>query len=153
MLSRITFLVPMFLILTATASAGPKIDPGFYGFWVLEVEKSDFGNSEKPKAGLVNWSENGWVFAVSDTSGGIYADAVEIKRGCTLIGVPSDFSCEVKIITSTHLRLWLREGADTRRQADIELVDKDTTRTTHRVTPAHRPSYVETTIWHRQSNH
>jgi hypothetical protein len=40
-----------------------------------------------------------------------------------------------------------------RRVGDIELVDSNTTRTTHRVTPAEGAPYVETTVWRRDSGY
>lgn len=92
------------------------------------------------------------AFAISNGGGGLYADAVVTKGGGALIGVPSDYSCEIRSIAAPHLKFWLRQGTVVLREGDIELIDKDTTRTTHRVTAKGEPPYSETTIWHRQAD-
>jgi hypothetical protein len=84
------------------------------------------------------------------SDGQLYADAAATDHGCMLIGVPSDFSCEVSIVAPQHILLKLKQGEVVRRIGDIELIDKNTTRTTHRVTPRDGWSYVEKTIWERE---
>jgi hypothetical protein len=137
------------LLIPATAF-GQRLDPALYGVWALNVEKSDFGAGPKPKKGQVNWTAHGWVFALVTGDGRLYADGVATDHGCTLIGVPSEYSCEIKILTPRHLRLTLKQASAIRRVGDIELVDKNTTKTTHRVTPAQGAAYVEKTIWERE---
>jgi hypothetical protein len=70
-------------------------------------------------------------------------------NGCTMIGVPSDYSCQIELLTPRHLRFTMKQGGTVRRVGDIELLDKNTTKTTHRVTPSDGKPYVETTIWER----
>ena len=91
------------------------------------------------------------MFAIVTPGGGIYADAVMTDHGCTLIGVPSEYSCQLDVLTPRHLRFTMKQGGGVRRVGDIELLDKDTTKTTHRVTPRDGESYTETTIWERES--
>ena len=103
------------------------------------------------KAGHVSWTEHGWVFAII-TQGGIYADAVMTDNGCTLIGVSSEYSCGIEVLGPRHLRLTMKQAGAVRRIGDIELLDKNTTKTTHRVTPKDGEPYTETTIWERESD-
>ena len=58
-------------------------------------------------------------------------------------------SCEVTVVTPRHVRLRLLQGKAVRRVGDIELLDSNTTRTIHHVTPADGAPFTETTIWHR----
>jgi hypothetical protein len=129
-----------------------QIDPGFKGFWTLNVEKSDFGNRPKAKAGFVNWGEHGWAFAVVNAEGRLYTDAVLTDHACVFIGfAPADTSCQVDVVAPRHMRLTMKRGAEDERIGDIELLEDGLTRTTHHVTPAHGTPYVETTIWEKQS--
>jgi len=127
------------------------MDTQLRGEWNLNVNKSKFGPGPVPKAGHVSWTEHGWVFAII-TPGGIYADAVMTDNGCTLIGVPSEYSCGIEVLAPRHLRLTMKQAGTVRRVGDIELLDKNTTKTTHRVTPKNGEAYTETTIWERESN-
>lgn len=127
------------------------MDPGLRGFWTLNVEQSSFGSVDaKPKSGLVNWSENGFVFSVVNGDGSLYADAVVLDTHCKMIGVPASYSCDFKVVTPHHTQLTIRDGSSVRRVADIELISDNTTRTVHHVTPASGKPYDETTIWERQ---
>jgi hypothetical protein len=144
-------IIAITLLLTSAAASGQQIDPALRGVWKLNVAKSDFGPWPKPKMGQVNWTEHGWVFALVTADGRMYADGAMTDRGCTLIGVPGDYSCEVKVVTPRRVHLTLRQGSAVRRVGDIELLDKNTTRTTHRVTPAQGAPYVEKTIWEREA--
>jgi hypothetical protein len=83
--------------------------------------------------------------------GGIYTDGVMTDHGCTLIGVPADHSCAIEVVSPRHVRITLRQGAAVRRVGDIELLDRNTTRAIHRVTPADGKPYVEKTIWEREA--
>jgi hypothetical protein len=143
-------LVVFALLLTAATASAQRIDPAFYGTWALNVAKSDFGGEPKPKMGQVNWTEHGWVFALVTGDGRLYADGTVVDRGCTLIGVPAEYSCEITVVTPHHVRFTLRQGSVVRRVGDIELVDKNTTKTTHHVTPERGAPSVETTIWARE---
>ena len=142
--------IPLALWFAAATSSKHQIDAGLQGYWILSVEKSDFGSNPKPKMGAVNWTERGWAFAIVTADGSLYTDAVAIDDGCKLIGVSAGHSCQVKVFTPQHLQITLRQGAAVRRVGDIELIDKNTTKTTHRVTPANGAPYVEKTIWERQ---
>jgi quercetin dioxygenase-like cupin family protein len=139
----------LWFVLIATPVFGQQIDPGLRGFWALNIDKSDFSGRPKPKMGLVNWGEHGWTFAIVTADGRLYADSVGTDHGCTLIGVFSDFSCEVEVVTPRHVRLKMRQGEVVRRVGDIELLDHGTTQTTHNVTPANGAPYVEKTIWEK----
>ena len=68
------------------------------------------------------WTEHGWVFAII-TPAGIYADAVMTDNGCTLIGVPSEYSCCIEILSPRHLRLTMKQAGAVSRVGDIELLD------------------------------
>ena len=138
------------VLIAATPTLSQQIDPGFRGFWTLNVDKSDFGSRAKPKTGLVNWGEHGWTFAILTPDGRMYADAVQTDHGCTLIGVFTDFSCEVELVTPRHVRLTMKQGEVVRRVGDIKLLDDGTTQTIHHVTSANGASYVEKTIWEKQ---
>lgn len=143
-------IVSVAALLTPVTAPRPQMDPALRGIWTLSVEKSDFAGQPRPKMGQVNWTEHGWVFALVNADGALYADAAMTDGGCTLIGVSSDYSCEVKVVTPRHVQLTLWQGAVVRRIGDIEMIDKNTTRTTHRVTPSDGPPYVEKTIWERE---
>ena len=142
-------LAPIMMLLIVTTAFGQKMDPALRGFWTLNVEKSDFSGQPKPKMGLVNWGEHGWTFTILTSDGDLYSDGVATDRGCVLIGMSSRNSCEIKIITPRHLRFTLKEGTVVRRVGDIELLDNNTTQTTHRVTPSDGAPYVEKTIWEK----
>jgi len=124
------------------------MDPQLRGRWTLDVQKSDFGTDPKPKMGQVNWTDHGWVFAIVFADGGLYADGVVTDQGCSLIGV-SRYTCSFQVVTPKHVRVTLREGASIRRVGDIELLDANTTKVVHHVTPAEGTPHVETTIWKR----
>jgi hypothetical protein len=66
-----------------------------------------------------------------------------------LLGVAADYTCRITVITPQHVRITLSQGTTTRRVGEIELVDSNTTRATHHVTPASGAPYTETTIWLR----
>ena len=138
------------LLFAATSLLSQQIDPALRGVWRLDVEQSDFGGGPKPKMGQVNWTTHGWVFAIVTGDGQLYADGVVIDRGCTLVGVPTDYSCDVKVVTPRHVQLTLKQGTAVRRVGDIELLDKNTTRAIHHVTPAEGPPSIEKTIWQRE---
>ena len=114
------------------------------------MEQSDFGGGPKPKMGQVNWTTHGWVFAIITGDGQLYADSVVIDRGCTLVGVPSDYSCDVKVVTPRHVQLTLKQGTAVRRVGDIELLDKNTTRAHSSRNPRRRaPVYRENNMAER----
>jgi len=140
------------MLISAKTGHSQQFDSGFKGFWALNVEKSDFGNRPKAKAGFVNWGEHGWTFAVVSADGKLYADAVQTDKGCVFIGLaPADLSCQVAIIAPKHVRLTMKRGAAVERIGDIELLEDGTTRTTHHVTPMQGEPYVETTVWEKKS--
>ena len=139
------------VLLLALPLFGQQMDAGFRGEWNLHVGKSTFGSGSAPKSGHVSWTEHGWVFAIVTPGGGVYADAVITDNGCAMIGVSSQYSCQLEVLTPRHLRFTMKQGADVRRVGEIELLDKDTTKTTHRVTPKDGEPYTETTIWERES--
>jgi hypothetical protein len=141
------------LCCTAPVAEAQQLDPALRGVWSLDVAKSDFGGEAAPKMGQVNWTEHGWVFVLLSADNHLYADGAVTDHGCTLIGVSSDFSCEVKVVSPRHVRLRLLQGPAVRRIGDIELVDSNTTRTTHHVTPAEGAPYVETTLWRRDASY
>jgi hypothetical protein len=89
------------------------------------------------------------VFALVFANGYVYADAVVTDNGCTLLGVTADYTCRITVITPLHVRITLSQASTIRRVGDIELVDSNTTRATHHVTPASGIPYTETTIWLR----
>ena len=127
------------------------LDPKMRGMWALDTARSQFGGPyPAPKSGLVNWTEHGWVFALGTADGSVYADGAVIDQGCILVGVPSPHTCEVQVVTPTHVHLIMRDGARIDREGDIELVDDNTQRTVHRVTPSTGAPYTETTIWTRR---
>ncbi len=126
-----------------------SIDPQFYGYWSLNVQKSEYGKGPPPRMGQVNWGEHGWTFALVTADGRLYADGVSTDQTCHLIGFFSADTCEIEIVSPRHIRFILREGKAIRRVGDIELLDDGTTRTTHRITPAQGPAYVDRTIWEK----
>ena len=138
-------------LLIAAAASAQRMDPALRGVWKLNVAKSDFGPWPKPKMGQVSWTEHGWVFALVTADGGIYQDGIVTDHGCILIGVPADYSCEVRVVAPRHVHLTLRQGPAVRRVGDIELLDKNTTRAAHQVTPADGKPFVEKTIWEREA--
>jgi hypothetical protein len=124
-----------------------------YGMWTLDVAHSVFGGPYPPPiTGKVNWTANGWAFALSFDDGGIYTDAAYTDDGCSLVGVSNSWSCYIEAITPTHVRLIVRDGSRVDRTADIELVDNDTERAVHRVTPSEGAAYTETTLWKRDKS-
>jgi hypothetical protein len=126
-----------------------QIDPAFRGVWSLNVGKSDFGGRPKPKMEQLNWTERGWAFAMVRADGGLYADASVIDRDCKMIGVESDYSCEVNVVTRRHVRFTFKQGPVILRTVEIELLENGNLETTHTVTPANGAPYVEKMIWER----
>jgi hypothetical protein len=111
----------------------------------------DFGGGPKPKMGLVNWTEHGWVVAILTANGELYSDGVITDHGCALIGIQSDLSCTFEVKTPKHVVFTLKQGDTVRRVGDIELVDKNTTLTTHHVTPSKGTPFIEKTVCERES--
>src|SRR5262245_36280145 len=132
---RLLPLILFFSTITLALSQKPDFDPSFRGTWKLNLDRSDFGGSEKLKSGTVRWTEHGWVFAIVLPNGEIYADGVSLDHGCTLIGVESGITCELRTLSPQHVRLTTMQNGKALRVGDIELVDKNTTKTTHRVSP------------------
>jgi hypothetical protein len=139
----------MALGLLAHPGEAQRIDPALRGNWSLNVARSTFGPDGVPSAGTVRWTEHGWVLALVFGGGYVYADAVLTDHGCALIGVSPDYTCRLDVVTPTHVRFTLRQAGSVRRVGDIELVDSNTTRATHHVSPASGASYTETAIWLR----
>ena len=129
--------------------AAQQVNPALHGNWTLNVARSTFGPDGAPTAGTVRWTEHGWVLALVFAGGYVYADAVITDNGCALIGVSADYTCSLTPIAPEHIRFTLRQGGAVRRVGDIELVDSNTTRTTHRVTPVSGAPFTETTFWLR----
>ena len=149
---QIQQLVVALLLVTGFQSlCAEQLDSALLGNWTLDVSRSNFGPDGIPSSGVVRWTEHGWVLAMIFPSGYVYADAVVTDRGCTLIGVPVDYTCTIDLVTPLHVRFILKQGPNIRRVGDIELLDKNTTRTVHRVTPASGSPYTETTIWNRDA--
>jgi hypothetical protein len=144
-------LTAMLLCSLAHTASALEINQGFLGDWTLDLKKSAFGPDGAPVSGMVSWTEHGWVFAMGFEGGSVYADAVSTDEGCVLIGVPSDYQCTIEVVTANHIRFTLKQGSTVRRVGEIELTDPNTTRTTHRVTPAKGAPYIETTIWVRNA--
>lgn len=140
----------VFLLLTGSLAFGQQMDPGLRGVWRPNVEKSDFGSGPKPKMGLVNWTEHGWVVAILTADGELYSDGVITDHGCALIGISSELSCTFEVKTPKHVVFTLKQGDKVRRVGDIELIDKNTTITTHRVTPREGTPSIEKTVWERE---
>jgi hypothetical protein len=146
---RLALPLTLGLCLLPHAAQAQRVDPSLLGNWTLNVAGSTFGPDGPPTAGTVRWTEHGWVVALVFANGYVYADAVVTDKGCGLIGVPSDYTCHIAVLAPKHLRFTLRQDGVVRRVGDIELVDTNTTRTTHHVTPASDAPYTETTIWVR----
>lgn len=121
----------------------------FRGVWSLNVEKSKFADRPKPKMQQLNWTERGWAFAMVRADGGLYADASVIDRDCKMIGVESDYSCEVNVVTHRHVRFMFKHGPLILRSVEIKLLENSTLEMTHTVTPAAGKPYVEKMIWER----
>ena len=136
-------------VLLSQPAYSQQFDSRLRGNWTLDIAQSTFGPDGPPVAGTVRWSEHGWVVALVFGNGYVYADAVITDSGCRLIGVSSDYSCTFLVLAPKHVRFTLKERGITRRVGDITLVDANTTRTVHRVTPASDTPYTETTIWTR----
>lgn len=150
---RAFVLIAISLTLASCTQAAPRqrVDPLMYGSWTLDVTQSRFGSDGAPTSGIVNWNRNGWAFAIT-FPGGMYADAVAVREGvCLLVGVPDDTTCRYEIVAPRHVRIILSERGQVRRQGDIELVDDNTERAVHHVTPAHGAPYEEVTVWRRVS--
>ena len=144
----------LFALLMAAVPIGLEaqpVDPGLLGNWKLDISKSSFGPDGAPSAGTVRWTQHGWAVALVFPGGYVYTDAVITDHGCALIGVPKDYTCSIAVLTPTHVRFTLKQGGALRRVGDIELTDKDTTHTVHRVTPESGKPYTETTIWTRDA--
>lgn len=145
-------LVVAVVCLNTAIAVGQQVSPAFHGMWTLNVDKSEFGRTPKPKTGEVNWGEHGWVFSIVTPDGRLYADGVATDHGCALLGAyPSEFSCKVEVVTPRHVRFTLLQNAMVRRVGDIELLPDGTTQTTHHITPRQGSPYIEKTIWEKQS--
>jgi hypothetical protein len=135
--------------LLAHPARAQRLDPALHGSWTLGVGRSTFGPDGAPSAGTVRWTVHGWVLALVFPNGYVYADAVLTDHGCALIGVSADYTCRLAVISPTHVRFTLRQATAIRRVGDIELIDSNTTRATHHVSPASGTPYTETAIWIR----
>jgi hypothetical protein len=149
MRSPATLSLALGLCLLAHSTAAQQIDSGLRGNWTLNLARSTFGPDGAPSAGAVRWTEHGWVLALVFTGGYVYADAVLTDHGCALIGVSADYTCHIDVVTPKHVRFTLRQVGATRRVGDIELIDSNTTRAVHHVSPASGAPYTETAIWLR----
>ncbi len=138
------------VFVAATPVFSQQLDPGFQGFWTLNTDKSDFGGRPKLKSGFVNWGEHGWTFAIVMADGRLYADSVGTDHGCTLIGVFPGFTCEIEVVAPRHVRITIKQGEVVRNIGDIELLNDGTTQTTHHMSPANGPPYVQRTIWEKE---
>ena len=145
-------LVALLLAVIPQALRAQHVDPGLMGTWTLNISKSSFGPDGAPSAGTIRWTQHGWVLGMTFPSGYVYADAVITDHGCALIGVPADYSCSIAILAPKHVRFTLKQGVTIRRVGDTELIDANTTRTVHRVTPESGSPYTETTIWVRDAD-
>jgi hypothetical protein len=146
-----SLIIAVMFCMSVGLASGQQLSPAFHGIWALNVEKSDFGRTPKPRAGLVNWGEHGWVFSIATADGRVYADGVVTDNGCALLGAfPSKFSCKVQIVSPRHVRFTLLDDDAVRRVGDIELLSDNTTQTTHRITPSKGAPYIEKTIWEKQ---
>lgn len=129
------------------------LDAQMYGMWTLDIGQSVFGGPyPSPTKGMVNWTAGGWAFALAFADGGLYTDAVYTDNGCSLVGAPDTWGCSVEAVSPTHVRLIIRNRRRVERTADIRLVDKDTQRTVHRVSPLKGAPYNEMTIWKRSKS-
>ena len=129
------------------------LDARMYGLWTLDAPHSVFGGPYPPPiSGKVNWTVSGWAFALAFADGGIYTDAAYTDYGCSLVGVPAPWRCSVEVVSPTHIHLVMREGSRVDRSADIELVDENTQRALHRVTPSTGQPFTETTVWKRDKS-
>lgn len=129
------------------------LDARMYGMWTLDAKHSVFGGPYPPPInGMVNWTPSGWSFALALPDGGLYTDAVYTDGGCSLVGAPATWGCSVEALSPTHVRLIIRDGPHVERTAEIELIDNDSQRTVHRVTPSKGARYTETTIWKRSKS-
>ena len=149
---KILILLMLPLVLIPLGAYTQQVAQGLRGNWTLDVPKSSFGPDGPPSAGTIRWTQHGWALALIFPAGYVYTDAVITDHGCALIGVPDDYTCRIDILAPTHIRFTLKQAATVRRVGDIELIDKNTTRTVHRVTPPSKSAYVETTIWIRDAN-
>jgi hypothetical protein len=145
-------LIALVLAMAPQALRAQHMDPDLMGNWTLNVPRSNFGPDGAPSAGTIRWTQHGWVLAMVFPTGYVYADAVVTDHGCELIGVPADYTCSITILAPKHVRFTLKQAANIRRVGDIELLDKNTTRTVHRVTPASGSPYTETTVWIRDAD-
>ena len=137
------------LFLTGTLGRTSDLDKRFLGQWSLNVARSDFGPWPKPKMGIVNWTEHGWAFALVTADDQLITDAVITDHGCSLIGDPPDYTCEFAVVSPRHATLTMRQRDAVRVVSDFELVDNNTTKVTHRRTPAQGPPFTELGIWER----
>lgn len=147
-----SFLAALLLAVVPHTLWAQHLDPALMGTWTLSIAKSSFGPDGPPSGGTVRWTQHGWVVGITFPNGYVYADAVITDHGCALIGIPANYSCTILIVAPKHLRFTLLRGKVVRRVGDIELIDANTTRAVHRVTPDTGSPYTETTIWVRDSD-
>src|SRR5262245_8144415 len=133
----------------APAAGAVSLDPRLYGQWRLDVARSEFdGPGPAPTAGVVYWTARGWVFALAFGEA-LYTDAVVDNNGCTLVGAPDSYSCESQIVTPTHVHFIERNSGRITRESDIELIDANTYRASHRMTPSVSAPYAQVEYWTR----
>jgi hypothetical protein len=115
-------------VITAGLCFGQQFDKAFYGRWNLNVAKSKYGDNNIPKAGSVVISPEGWVSASYYENGFLNAVAIATKNGvgCTPIGFPQDFSCEVKVVDGRHVTSALKQGTKVVAELEAELHDDNT---------------------------
>jgi hypothetical protein len=145
-----TGLVLAVCALVSLPAQAADMDKGFYGFWDLDVSKSQFGPNPALKMGMVSWNGNGFAFAIVTGDGHIYTDGLSTRGGCWTIGLSPNWSCEIRVPTPKHVHLIMKQAGKVRRIGDIELLKNGTTQTVHQVFPEKGEPYVEKTIWVRE---
>jgi hypothetical protein len=129
---------------------GMHLDSRMYGTWTLDAARSHFGGPyPAPTSGMVNWNEHGWAFAIGSNEEVVYTDAVSVDQGCALVGVSGSVTCAAEATSPTHVHMVIREGGRISRVADIDLLDDNTQRAVHVITPSEGAPYTETTLWTR----
>lgn len=137
--------------LALVSAFGQNLDPAFHGDWDLNVERSSFGPQTAPQASRLAISPTGWVYATVNAKGELAAFASATgANGCVLIGMPADYTCEIKPVSTRNVTWSLKRKDVVVRAAQFELVgDGKTLRETTRMMPAQGEPVSVEALWEK----
>lgn len=107
-------------------------DQAWFGMWKMKgaPKITGTGAPPPPKMATVSISQSGWVYAEVDARGSLMSNAATSGSTCTLIGMPSSFTCEQSWPDGRHYNFTLKNNGQTMEDLKVELVDDNTFKST-----------------------